>query len=502
MIGWLVFIVGLIAVGSSSFVLYILHSTNSSASISRILDTAERAADVNAPNYDRAVTGLFIKLTQKETDRQVQVGVIAWLISVVGGLLLRVFVVNRWWLSLVLSVVLFALSAVTIAPWIYGIFSKQRIIERGRGRFSDLRPKWAVGKAPNIKKMQARGDIKGLSKALHNPDKAVREAAASALEQLADARTVKTAAELLGDSDADLQKWAARILGQIGSADAVDALAAALQSPTGEVRLEAIQALGSIGTAQAAQHIIPLGSDPTNTIRAEAGRALAKIKDQQAVPLLIETLKHKEYALREGTAQALKNLGDQRAVEPLVEVLGAKKEFIAIRTQAALALSALGWQPGQDNAGIWYHIVREQWDQCAAAGSAAVPVLVEAFQNIQENRRPLIITTLEKIGGDRAIEALVNLLKVPNGDLRRAAASALNRSGWQPDSGVNGARYWIGLGQWEKCVEIGGAAIEPLKSAMKDPDDAVKQAAERAIQQIQAAKLQGNHGDNAGEQAG
>ena len=49
--------------------------------------------------------------------------------------------------------------------------------------------------------------------------------------------------------------------------------------------------------------------------------------------------------------------------------------------------------------------------------------------------------------------------------------------GWQPGKDKIGASYWVAKRQLDKCVEIGGPAVEPLIAALKDSEDRVREAA-------------------------
>lgn len=75
--------------------------------------------------------------------------------------------------------------------------------------------------------------------------------------------------------------------------------------------------------------------------------------------------------------------------------------------------------------------------------------------------------SLGKIGDIRAVEPLTITLKDGNRHVREAATEALDRIGWQPDRDETAAYYWIMKRQWDKCVEIGATAVEPLIVALR-----------------------------------
>jgi len=130
---------------------------------------------------------------------------------------------------------------------------------------------------PNIEKMEAKGDVKGLIKALRS-DKHVK----------------------------------------------------------GGYRREATGALIRIG-APAVEPLIQALKDKDPVIRFGAADALGGIGDKRAVEPLIEALKDEDAAVRAWAALALGNIGDERAVEPLTKAL--KDE--AVRRLAEEALEKL-----------------------------------------------------------------------------------------------------------------------------------------------------------------
>ena len=48
---------------------------------------------------------------------------------------------------------------------------------------------------------------------------------------------------------------------------------------------------------------------------------------------------------------------------------------------------------------------------------------------------------------------------------------ALKRVGWEPTNDILSARYWISLRQWDKCIDVGEAAVTPLRKNMLNHQD-------------------------------
>lgn len=172
---------------------------------------------------------------------------------------------------------------------------------------------------PNIKKMEAKGDVKGLIKALKYEDKNARRQAVYALVGIEDARLVEPLCQFLQDEDWDVGGTAAKILGNIGDARAVEPLIQALKDEDVHVKSEAAKALGKIEDARAVEPLVQLLKDDESGDfqQKEAAKALGKIGDARAVEPLIQALNY----VPSEAALALGKIGDARAVEPLVQLL-------------------------------------------------------------------------------------------------------------------------------------------------------------------------------------
>ncbi len=70
---------------------------------------------------------------------------------------------------------------------------------------------------------------------------------------------------------------------------------------------------------------------------------------------------------------------------------------------------------------------------------------------------------LGEIGDKQAVEPLIDAAENDNlFCVRAAAVKALEKLGWQPDNSVAGAVYWVDKCKWDKCIELGDVAVEPL----------------------------------------
>ena len=97
---------------------------------------------------------------------------------------------------------------------------------------------------PNIDKMKAKRDIKGLVKAMeYQKDAGIRKKAAEALGELRDIGAVDPLIAAFKDTEKDVRWVAANAVGKIGDARAVEPLIAALQDIDNDVRKASADAL-------------------------------------------------------------------------------------------------------------------------------------------------------------------------------------------------------------------------------------------------------------------
>jgi HEAT repeat protein len=175
-------------------------------------------------------------------------------------------------------------------------------------------------------------------------------------------------------------------------------------------------------------------------IRRQAVVALGALRDGAAAEPLVAVLQGREFRLEAATA--LGDIGDVRAVEALLVALHDADP--AVRAAAATALGKIG-------------------------DGRAVQPLVEAFQDREETVRQAAIDALAVMGAQNEgllLDALVDDSK----PIRQGALAALEGHGYAPRPDALGARYWIAKQQWDKVVEIGWAAVEPLIAAVADDD--------------------------------
>ena len=149
-----------------------------------------------------------------------------------------------------------------------------------------------------------------------------------------------------------------------------------------------------------------------------------------------------------------------------------------------LSLEKLGWRPDRSQAGAIYLVMKRQWDMCIEIGESAVEPLITALNDSHEYIRKCAVEALAQIGDERAVEPLIAALADENDMVRQNAASALEKLGWQPDDSATAATYRIAKRRWDKCIEIGSPAVEPLVDALNDNNQSVRRSVVDALSQI------------------
>jgi HEAT repeat protein len=181
---------------------------------------------------------------------------------------------------------------------------------------------------------------------------------------------------------------------------------------------------------------------------------IVKLQQKRNIDGLIKALSYKDSDVRFAAAFAVGRIGDPRAIPPLTTALN--DENLNVREAAAIALGEIG-------------------------DPQAIPALITALNDKDSNVRRLAVRALGEIGDPQAIPPLITALNDQNQDVRKAAAGALDTLHWSPGRDATGVAYWMGKGDWDRCVEIGVPAIEPLTKALNDRDWHVRKAAANSL---------------------
>jgi len=366
--------------------------------------------------------------------------------------------------------------------------------------------------SPNVEKLQAKGAVQDLIKALDFEDAEVRRQAAKALGEIGDARGITPLTEALKDEEWEVRRQAAEVLGKIGDWPVVEPLIETLKDGEWSVREETARALGNIGHSQAAESLIAALQDTEWRVRREAAQALGKIGDANAVRSLTTTLQDTEWRVRREAVRALGKIGNAQAIESLIIALkdgewsvrqvafDALKQIGETKTLEALIAAIKGADASVRQAIFWVieKIGASAVSPLVAAlagadtsarlaimwtlekiGTSAVAPLIVALKDQDWNVRQEAARSLGRLGGTRSTEALIAALNDENMYVRQAAVEALRRIGdaravkplmrafWHADASM---RETIGVALYS----IGAPAVSPLITALRDSDEKVR----------------------------
>jgi HEAT repeat protein len=203
--------------------------------------------------------------------------------------------------------------------------------------------------------------------------------------------------------------------------------------------------------------------------------------EKRDVDGLIKALDYKkDYHVRLDAIEALGELGragDGRALERLISLTNAELHSgglvsinlinALIKTEKADAISVLidvriktrNWNVSRNYLFIKEELVR--------FGEPVIEPLIKTFAGAEAGWRDEVIEILAGIGGRRVIEFLVMALHDQEDLVRKSAAKALWKSGYEPEDKNELLSYRILLDQWDRCGELGEIAIEPLVSIIE-----------------------------------
>jgi len=329
---------------------------------------------------------------------------------------------------------------------------------------------------PNVGRMKAKGDVRGLIEALsYRKDAAIRKSAADALVGIG-VPAVAPLSDALKHEDSAVRLAAADALGRIGNADAVAPLLLAREDRETSVREAASAALVGIGRP-AAERCIALLGDSSGDLRAKAARALAlvvtKLEDSalraRAIDLLLAALNDNPTfggGLDSALEQVFTDLEDPavraRAVEGIADAMDSGD--VRVRRVATIALARV--------------VVRlEDAAVRARATEPLVAALRAAADRVQAAGGTEGLSALRELSAGGSREAGDQMLAmVQDGILLRFAMEPLTAALTAGDDAVRQAAACV-LGE----IGLPGFVLEPLVAALKDRHSGVREAAAAAL---------------------
>ena len=294
----------------------------------------------------------------------------------------------------------------------------------------DTAPPMRAAAARSLGRIQNRGSVPALVRALADPAPAVRREAAFALGLVADTTAgpalmrrldvetdPSTRAALvaaLGDAggrpaapsliralngkDLAVRRAAALAAARLRDSTVVDALASASRDASPDVRWRVAYALGRIGDRTGASALRRLTDDKSDIVRYHAARALGEVGDSTASTRLVALLQDSSWRVRTHAAQALGALRARRDARSLYAVL--KDGHAHVRWQAAIALGQI---------------------QDPGAASALTAALRDSSTGVVQ----AAAISLLKIQGETAVPAVAPALDLLPGFMRAGLIEAL-----------------------------------------------------------------------------
>ena len=324
--------------------------------------------------------------------------------------------------------------------------------------------------------------ITPLIRTLTDPDPDVRWKSAEALGSIGDPRAAEVLIPFLNDPDGTMRLQVAWALGKIRDPYAVTHLIPFLTDPDYDIKIATIWALGAIGDIRAtevlremlldrhpgirskvAESLEKCGWRPADDrergalafarrnwkevsrygralgdvliwalddryfdVRMHAARILGMMKSRHAVAPLHRALDDPEECVTYEAAAALAEIGNPASKKALIH--GLASPHLSTRKVAAGALTRLGWEPRSLYHKILFMSATDDWVGLIKLKRHGVDPLARELTERQGMERAGIAKALKAIGSP-ATDALVQLLKNPDPDIRWRAASILGDAG-------------------------------------------------------------------------
>ena len=359
------------------------------------------------------------------------------------------------------------------------------------------------------------------------------------------AESVETLIKCLKNRDRIIPSKVAICLGKIGDKRAVVPLIDCLQNDDTSLCWSAIEALGNLRDERAIEPLIEhLGDNEGTTSRVIT--ALRKIRDKQIVQPLLTWIEKQKGPVPSPVLYTLEQLGYKpstpemqvvfevfrnelsydvssygtTAIKPLMGLLGEQQE---IREKAIESLVKIGKPSivqlisrfgenintlvqqeilivlgsiGDDNATEFltsvcltdhnWEVRREAAIVLGKIGTekASDALITCVNKELNEQVRTSAAESLGDIKNAKAIEPLVMCLEDPDFNVRKAAATSLDKMGYKQLTIEIQIHSLISRMQWNDLAETGTPAVEPLISCLKDNSQNIRQGAAESLGKI------------------
>jgi len=258
-----------------------------------------------------------------------------------------------------------------------------------------------------------------------------------------------------------------------------------LDSDDAEKRRRAVSKLGSSANPSAVASLIAALEDEDPNVRIAAVESLQRIGPLEcSEPLLKVALHDPEPAVCELAALALHKISPERTQQELLTALDG--DDVQVRLGAARAIRTACWESLSAERRAQVAVTEGCWAEAAELGDAAVePLRVALAHGTPRNQREAA-ESLGRAGSPRALQAVLSVLRDSSLEMhpREIAAWALRAFCWGEVHSSDLALAAIVAGDFESAKEIGAAAVEPLTTALRDPNTQIREAAAQALGKI------------------
>ncbi|MFC2136077.1 HEAT repeat domain-containing protein [Bacteroidota bacterium] len=306
----------------------------------------------------------------------------------------------------------------------------------------------------------------------------------AAVEKIMNLRNPRTVGLLIGalkDDSVFVRRAAAWALAQVGDVRSVEPLVDALKVNTSVIeRMTVVEALWAIdpnwaqsqtATVTISEIVAELGLSHNrgHTYDHECAtqvQELIKTIGEPSVEPLIAMLKSPGQKVKVYAIEVLSQLRDRRAIKPLADTL--TDENCSVRKAAAVALKRLRWKPSSDIQRARLAVAHQDWQKTVDLQSAALNPLTIAINDRQYRVREEALLALGKIRDARATETLLAALMDPNTNTRAVAAKSLKLGGWEPTTDAEKAMWAVAVKDWQAAVLLGEVSVSPLLVIIRD----------------------------------
>lgn len=346
-------------------------------------------------------------------------------------------------------------------------------------------------KNPDVKywSIKTLGNIGGeaipvLVKALRNPDRDVATISAETLSEVDDDRVIEPLIDVMADAPWTVCNHIADSLSKMGK-KTVKYLGEALKSNDENKVCWTTVVLGRMGD-QAILPLIKFLRSKDKRLRFYAARALGESGDERAIKPLIEALNDSYWTVRKNAAEALGKIGG-KAIEHLARSLRDPRP--EVKTMATQILADIGPQAlptlfallGDEKHNMYFDIE----EIVIKMGDGAILKLIQLLGHEKPVVRGAAAQMLGKFGTAASIKPLIATLADQSWNVRKSAASSLQRIGLPAIPHLKSAishpsenvRFWT----TRVLAAMGGDAVEPLIEALSDQNPEIRIFASNAL---------------------